>query len=278
MNEPRVFRHSPLQLVLVILVFGVLTVGMFATLLQGGLLLLIPFGIFFLIVLSISVFSVTSKAILSDTGITSQNLFGAKTLSWSEIHSVSGMGNAIKLHNLAGDITVTPSRNLPGYEEIVEEIGLKRPDLFSPQEHDEMTRNWLTRFIFPAIALLFMGAGVYLFIQQSEDGIIFLVFFFVIAAVFLLSAFMSPQSITIDGRSLQLKYAFSQRTVSADEIRSIAFLYYRTRNGKRYFIQLDLADGKRIKLSGINPSLPIVYLTLKNWHKQSGPNTSLGRF
>jgi hypothetical protein len=278
MNEPRVYRHSPILFVIIALAFGLLGVGIFATFPREGSFLLIPFGLIFLFLLAMSLFSATSRVILSDTGITSQNLFGAKTLSWSEIHSVSGMGNSIKLHNLAGDITVTPSRNLPGYEEIVEEIGLKRPDLFSPQEHDEMRRNWLTRFIFPAIALLFMGAGVYLFIQQSEDGIIFLVFFFVIAAVFLLSAFMSPQSITIDGRSLQLKYAFSQRTISADEVRSIGFLYYRTRNGKRYFIQLDLADGKRIKLSGINPSLPIVYLTLKNWHKQSGPNTSLGRF
>ena len=278
MNEPRVYRHSPLQFILLILVFGVLGIWIFASFQEGRLPLLIPFGLFFLLILSISLFSVTSRAILSDSEITSQNLLGAKTLSWGEIHSVSGTGNAIKLHNLAGDITVTPSRNLPGYEEIIEEIGQKRPDLFSPQEHDEMTRNWLTRFIFPAIALLFTGAGIYFFIQQSEDGIILLVFFFVIAVVFLLSAIMSPQSITINDRSLQLKYLFSQRTISADEIRSIAFLYYRTRNGKRYFIQLDLVDGKRIKLSGINPGLPIVYLTLKNWHKQSGPNTSLGRF
>lgn len=278
MNEPRVFRHSPFQLVLVALVFGVLGVGMLVSLIQGGFILLLPFGLFFLLILLISLFSVTSKAILSDSEITSQNLFGAKTLSWGEIHSVSGMGNGIKLHNLARDITVNPSRNLPGYEEIVEEIGAKRPDLFNPSETNEITRNWLTRFIFPAIALLFMGAGVFLFIQQSEDGIIFLVFFFVISAVFLLSAFMSPQSIAIDGRSLLLKYVFSQRTISADEIRSIALSYYRTRNGKRYFIQLNLANGKNIRISGMNPSLPIVYLTLKNWHKQSGPNTSLGRF
>src|SRR5687767_4963341 len=155
MNEPRVYRHSPILFVIIALAFGLLGVGIFATFPREGSFLLIPFGLIFLFLLAMSLFSATSRVILSDTGITSQNLFGAKTLSWSEIHSVSGMGNSIKLHNLAGDITVTPSRNLPGYEEIVEEIGLKRPDLFSPQEHDEMWRNWLTRFIFPAIALLF---------------------------------------------------------------------------------------------------------------------------
>jgi len=105
-----------------------------------------------------------------------------------------------------------------------------------------------------------------------------LVFFGVISAVFFFVAFGSPQSVVIEGRSLSLKYAFSERTLSADEIRSVSLLYYRTRNGRRYFIQLDLTDGKVIKLSGMNPSLPIAYLTLKNWLKKSGPNTSLGRF
>jgi len=278
MNEPRVYRHSPILFAIITLAFGLLGVGIFTTFTQDRFFLLVPFGLVFLILLGASLFSATSKVTLSDAEITSQNLLGTKTLAWSEIHSVSGMGYAIKLHNLARDITVSPSRYLPGYEEIIEEIGRKRPDLFNHQETDEITRNWFIRLIFPFIALTFMALGVFLFLRQSEDGIIFLVFFFVIAAVFLLSAFMSPQSIKIDGRSLLLKYAFSQRTLTAEEISAIQLLYFRTRNGRRYFIQLNLADGKNIRISGMNPSLPIVYLTLKNWHKQSGPNTSLGRF
>ena len=99
-----------------------------------------------------------------------------------------------------------------------------------------------------------------------------------ISGVFFFAAFASPQSIIVQGRSLLLKYAFNERTLTADEIRSVSLLYYRTRNGKRYFIQIDQTNGKVVKLSGINPSLPIVYLTLKNWHRKSGPNTSLGRF
>ena len=269
MNEPRVYRHSPILFVILTLAFGLLGVAIFTMFWQDGSFLLIPFGLIFLLILVISVFSATSKTILSDAEISSWNLLGTKTLLWSEIHSVSGMGTGIKLHNLASDITVAPSSNLPGYEEIVEEIGRRRPDLFNPQETDEITRNWFIRLIFPLIALIFMGLGVFLFLQQSEDGIIFLAFFFVIAAVFLLSAFAWPQSITIDGRSLLLKYVFNQRTLPADEIRSIQLLYHRTRNGKRYFIQLDLVNGKAIKVSGVNPSLPIVYLTLKQWHKKS---------
>jgi hypothetical protein len=279
MNEPRVYQHSPLWFILVLAVFSILGIGIFTTAMQGGLFLAIPLGIFFLIILLISVLSMTSKAALSDTEITSQNLLGRKTLMWNEIHSVSGTGMSIKLHNLAGDMTVSPSRTLPGYEEIIEEIGLKRPDLFSPQESTEFTRNWFSRFIFPLISLVFVGAGIYFLTQGArEDGLILFVFFGVISFVFFFAAFASPQSIAIEGRSLSLKYAFSQTALTADEIRSVALLFYRTRNGRRYFIQLDLTNGKVIKISGMNPSLPIVYLTLKNWHKKSGPNTSLGRF
>jgi len=279
MNEPRTYKKSPLQFIVMILIVGLILGLLLFTKSYGyDFYSLILSGIFFLTVSLISFYSITVRTIISDMEISTQSIFGTKSLNWGEIHSVSGMGNGIKLHNVGGDITVAPSPNLPGYEEIINEIGAKRADLFNPQEYDEIRRNWLTRSIFPAIALLFLGAGVFLFVERSEDGIIFLLFFFVIAAVFLLSAFASPQSITIEGRSLLFKYLFNQRTISADEIRSIALLYYRTRNGKRYFIQLDLVNDKRIKVSGMNPSLPIVYLTLKNWHKQSGPNTSLGRF
>jgi hypothetical protein len=278
MSEPRVYQHSPFWFILILAVFSVMGIGIFATAMQGGLFLAIPFGLFFLLVLLISIVSITSKATLSETGISTRNLFGTKTLAWTEIHSVSGWGVGIKLHNLDGDITVSPHQSLPGYEEIIEEIGLKRPDLFNPQGSVEFTRNWFIRFIFPLISLATLGAGIYFLTQDLSDGIILLIFFGVISAVFFYAAFASPQSIIVQGRSLLLKYAFNERTLTADEIRSVSLQYYRTRNGKRYFVQIDQTNGKIIKLSGINPSLPIMYLTLKNWHKRSGPNTSLGRF
>lgn len=40
--------------------------------------------------------------------------------------------------------------------------------------------------------------------------------------------------------------------------------FCRLEDGKIYFILLALANGKSIRISGPNPSLPIVYLTLKN--------------
>jgi len=50
--------------------------------------------------------------------------------------------------------------------------------------------------------------------------------------------------------------------------------YQQTRNGKMYFVKLNLIRQKFVRLSGLKPSLPIVYLTLKNWH---GKNSAMGR-
>jgi hypothetical protein len=70
-------------------------------------------------------------------------LLGSKTLRWTEIARVSGRGYGIKLHNFDEDVTVAPMYRLPGYEEVIEWIGRKRPDLFGAQEFSEMKRGYL---------------------------------------------------------------------------------------------------------------------------------------
>jgi len=96
----------------------------------------------------------------------------------------------------------------------------------------------------------------------------------IISIVVLGIAFSAPQSLTVDGKSLLIKYLFSQKNVQADEVQSVELKYQQTRNGKMYFVKLNLIRQKFVRLSGLKPSLPIVYLTLKNWH---GKNSAMGR-
>jgi hypothetical protein len=91
----------------------------------------------------------------------------------------------------------------------------------------------------------------------------------IIAAIFFGVAFSSPQSVTIDGRSLFIKYLFSEKTLPANEIASVGLSFTQTRNGKNYFVALNLMDKKIVRISGLNPSLPVVYLVLKNWHRKN---------
>ncbi|MBK9604009.1 MAG: hypothetical protein IPO36_19565 [Anaerolineales bacterium] len=274
MNEPRVYKHSPFQFVVLILMFGFILVAMFFNMDLGDGSMLIPVAILLLVVI-ISITSLTQKTIISEDEISSQSLLGTKTLRWSEINRVSGRGYSIKLHNLDGDITVVPSPNLPGYEEVVESIGNKRPDLFNPREYDELKSGSFPLLMGLIFTVLFVGifVGFGLLLYNSPDAapvmIAPLIIFLVIIAVFVGMMFFRPRSLVLDGRSMSIKYFLSEKTLLADEIQSVQFTFQRSRNGKIYFVLLHLVNRKSVRISGLNPSLPVVYLVLKNWHKQN---------
>ena len=274
MNEPRVYKHSPFQFVVLILMFGFILVAMFFNMDLGDGSMLIPVAILLLVVI-ISITSLTQKTIISEDEISSQSLLGTKTLRWSEINRVSGRGYSIKLHNLDGDITVVPSPNLPGYEEVVESIGNKRPDLFNPREYDELKSGsfpLLAGLIFTVLFVgMFVGFGLLLYNSPDVAPVMIapLIIFLVIIAVFVGMMFFRPRSLVLDGRSMSIKYFLSEKTLLADEIQSVQFTFQRSRNGKIYFVLLHLVNRKSVRISGLNPSLPVVYLVLKNWHKQN---------
>ncbi len=271
LNEPRTYRHPVIQFIFLISILGVFAFLAFMSF-DGDstFLAILPIGLITVILGIYLVIMMTSKTTVSDTKISSQNLLGTKTLGWSEIHSVSGSGYGIKLHNFDGDVTVAPSPQLPGYEEVIEFIGTKRPDLFAPQEYSEMTRNWVDG-ILSFVVILVLMVIVTISIFQTNEMWITAVFFTGITLVILVTVLSSPQSITIEGGSLVLKYPFNQRTLLSHEIESIHLAYQRFKNGKNYYVLLNLADRKSLRILSMGHGLPIVYLTLKNWHGKNIP-------
>lgn len=274
MNEPRVYKHSPFGFLVIILLFGGMLVFFFVSMAQDEPIFFIPILLLFGLIGFVSLLQFFMKITISDEEISSQTILGTKTLRWSEISRVSGRGYGIKLHNFDEDVTIAPSPQLPGYEEIVEWIGTKRPDLFNPLEYSEMKRGW--GFIFGLLVLGLVGVGIVgVFIMQglsSPDsavvlapllvfGVMVLVFFWMILSV--------PQSLTLEGNSLILKYLFNTKTLRADEIASVFFGYTRTRNGKQYYISLQLTNRRQVRVSGLGLSMPVAYHVLKNWHKRN---------
>lgn len=273
MNEPRVFKNSPAILVIIVLMFLVLMGGIVFSVGFEETTFLLPIAAFGLFIFGLIFVANAAKVVITDEEITAQNLFGSRTLRWSEIHRVSGRGYEIKLHNYDGDLTVHPSSGLPGYEQIVDLIGAKRPDLFSPQEYGEMRRGIMPFILMGLVILLILGAMVAFVIaalSSSDTPIVGLMPLAVFGFIVVFIGWMTlsiPQAVTLDGFSLNLKYLFSERAIRADEIKHIQFWYTQSRNGKHYFIALHLTNGKQVRLSGLGISLPIAYLVLKNWHQ-----------
>lgn len=266
LSEPRTYRYSIIRLVLLIVLL--LMLGIVPFMILGGdmfLYQLITFA-FLLPIMLLSIYSLTRSTTISNESISTRSLFGERTLGWNEIESVSGRGNGIKLHNRDGDVTVAPSPHLPGYPEVIELIGAKRPDLFSPANYRVMSRNWLSSLLFLAVGALFIGVGIYLYLT-SDDTMMSLLsvgFFGLIVLVFI---FTSVISLTLDGPQLTIRYLLTRNVLNVAEVRSIGLGVMQTRSGKSYSIILVAAPNRMFKLSELGPSLPIVYLVLKNWAK-----------
>jgi len=272
-NEPRTYRHPVFQIVILFVVFGTLAIGLFTSWDKTDFISVLPISAFFVIVFLFSLYSLTVKTTISDTEISTQSLLGTRTLNWSEINSVSGWGNAIKLHNMDGDLTVAPSSQLAGYQEVVEFIGSKRPDLFAPQDYSEMSRNWYGYILLGIIALFVIGTGLFLLTQAGSTGVIIFVFFLILALFIAYVTFSMPKSLNLEGDTLFIKYFFSEKSVRAHEVASINLNYRQTRNGKNYFVGIDLTNKRYTRISGIGPNLPVVFLVLRNWHKK---HTTIG--
>jgi hypothetical protein len=264
--EPRTYRYSTLRLVLLIVLLVLLGIAPFMIL--GGINVLYALFSFVFIglIMLISIFSLTRSTTISNDGISTRSLLGERSLNWNEIDSVSGRGNAIKLHNRDRDVTVAPSPQLPGYPEVIEIIGAKRPDLFSPATYGEMSRNWLNSLLFLVIGMIIIGIGVFLYFDSSEtETMMPIIFLAAVSLGFIASILMSVLSLKLDGSVLTIRYLLTQTTLKSDEVRSVGLDVTQTRNGKNYNVLMLTNRNRTIRFSGIGPSLPIVYLVLKNW-------------
>lgn len=275
MNEPRVYKNSSATFIVIVLFFLILVGFVSFGLNSNSILDMTPFIIIALVIFTAIFVVNSSRVVISEDEITVRNLLGSKTLRWTEIGRAYGRGYGIKLRSRDEDVTLAPSSQLSGYEEIVETIGRKRPDLFSPREYGEMRRG-LSSYLGALLLVLFLAgitAGFLIEFNFTPEALAFFGVFAFIILVLLSTFLASPQSVILDGRTLQLKYLMSEKTLSADDITSVQLAFTRTRNGKQYYIVLYLSNRKNVRISGLGVSLPVAYLVLKNWQKENSQST-----
>lgn len=218
MNEPRIYRHPPVQYVLLLLAMLMLGGGLFFMITLGedpwGAIFV---GIMFLFILVYGIFAIGGSVIITDAEITTKNILGEKALAWSEIRQVGG-GSGLKLKNMDGNMTVSIPSELPGFEEIVEIVGAKRPDLFAAHEFAEIDSGM--RFFLPLGLLGILAGGalvvlVYLFRDFTDVPAAFLMPMIILAVLglFILgTALSTPRAITLDGHTLSIKYLWREKT------------------------------------------------------------------
>jgi hypothetical protein len=262
-NE-QTFRHSFGKLALMSL--GVLFLGYAAFAIgERDYFLMAVAGLAFIIVL----FYATSSVRISDEGITTSRLLGSKSLRWSEVASVSTRGPALRLHNRDGDLTLSIDSQLDGYKEILDIVFSRRPDLLDSSENNVMSRNWLNDLLFLGFGLFILAIAIFLFFMFDESDKLLSVIFLALGVYVIVGWFLSPKSLTLESKNLVMGYLFKEVSHSVDDINSISLEKRRTRNGYIYFVQINLASGKKIKLPAFKQGAPLTYQILKKWHQKA---------
>ena len=97
--------------------------------------------------------------------------------------------------------------------------------------------------------------------------------FILIGGYILYGLFTMPTAVHLSGDSLRLEYLRGSRTVTAAEIRKVyptTDSSYRGSAGARAVIEL--ANGKKIELSGYRDGTPMVVNVLRNWLEKYPPS------
>ncbi len=272
MNLPRENKNSVFYALLVIIVVGASIFGLlFAIGLDKTGFIMLPLAVVFAIFSMGLLYLSASKTVVSEDEVTSKTMFSQKTLKWSEVARVSGSGHAIKLHNSDGDVTIPISPRLVGYQEIVEWLGAKRPDLFNQQEYSRVRVNLLSILmqLLGGLSLIIFGVLPFILGDYSSRVIISFIVIILMGFYIIGAALLAPWSISIQGKTIEIGYLFSRKTLTVHDVSSVYLGYSQTRRGRRnYYVQISKREGRAVRFSSLKPSMPIAYLVFKNWHTQ----------
>ncbi|MBK6645870.1 MAG: PH domain-containing protein [Anaerolineales bacterium] len=273
MKEPRVYKSSPMVFVVLLVSFALLFGGIIFGVGLEGISFTLPMVAIIMLLLVLAFVAQFAKVTVSDEEISIQNLFGVKSLRWAEVDRVSGRGYALKLHDRDEGVKMSINPQLPGYEEIVEFAGVRRPDLFSPNQYSDMKRGVTVYVLIFLFVTLILGISLfYVYVTMDSPNTspveyLPLLVFVLITIAFGSMVFSVPRALTLDGNTMGLKYILGERTIRADEIAIVQFRFTQSRNGRHYFVNLSLHNRKNIQLKALGVGLPIAYLVLKNWHR-----------
>jgi len=267
-SNEQVFRHSFRKIYLVFsILFGI-----------GSMLMVNSETIYFFLVflgllIPASIYYLNIIVRTSDMEITSRNWLGSKSLRWNEIARVSMRGQNIRLHNSSDDVTLFIDSQMDRYAEILDILFKKRPDLIDTDENQSMSRGIFTSIVIIGFGLLIIALSIPFF---TDEEVWFLGPLFIGLGLWIIVAFiLSPKSVVLENGTLRILYLFREISYPAEEIQGFSLEKTRTRNGYVYFVQVNLINGKPIKLSTTKPGNVITYQTLKRWHEKAKSNRSI---
>jgi hypothetical protein len=207
-----------------------------------------------------------------DDGITARSWYGReRMLYWEEMDSIqgTGLGDGIRIKNRSGKTLLALDPWIGKYDEFVEALRLHKSELFDRDSLEISGRNLEGLKRSPALVPfgMILSFGLILFgIAGVLAGGWPMAIFILAGGYVLYGLFRMPTAVHISGDSLRLEYLRGSRTVKAAEIRKIYpttdHSYHGSASARAV---IELANGKKIELSGYRDGTPMVVNVLRNW-------------
>ena len=212
-----------------------------------------------------------TNVIVSESGLTTKTLLGAKSLRWSEISHFSARGSSTRLHRLNESEVLTIGSRLDGYAEIFELLHQKRLDLFDIEKYKSFTHNMLNATVQLAIGIFLVFLGLLGYFAGIQALISTLIFGFIFSLAGFRNWYSSPRTLTLDGQSLEFGYLNKTISLPIADIAEINLGgQQQIKSVQVNSVLLLLNNRNFLNLSGYDQSPIVMYYVLKRWHQRNG--------
>ncbi len=200
---------------------------------------------------------------ITEHGIGSYRFGHENSLRWDEIGEIKSKGieGDLTLISHTGDKKIKVSAQVAGFEEILDRLREKRPDLCRQRVfHGGVGLQIL--LVLMGLLLIAVGLNG---LREGHWPSLILVVFGCAPIVFI---FDLVRLLDFQGNELKIKKAFRERKIPGLEIKEIWLREISTNESISYAVLVELKKGKPIPLGNFREGAPILYNSLKLWLKE----------
>ncbi len=272
LSPSREFKYPALLKVVLLVVIPIFIIAILLSSEGDFILGLVLAGIFVALLLYVF-FKMTGTIRVEPDGLSlTRPLRGEVRLPWQEIASVSSnwTDTDVRIKDAMGERKISFSLMLNGFQQLVDEVYRRRPDLFAVtpgQEFGVGGMYWLQVAFFSFLGLLFVYIG--LFSNEAESSWMSLIFLGVLALILVGYIFFRPFKIAFEHDRMRIRSVFGTREIMRNAVLDTRLTVTGGRN-RTLLVRVDYHDpaagkDKHINLTGFSGGSPHLYGAIRSW-------------
>lgn len=205
---------------------------------------------------------------VTDSEISTFRIGQKKSIRWDEIGEAKSkaLENDLLLISVDAEKKIKISSQVVGYDEIIDQLRKKRPDLWKNELIRIFHQNASSSIFLALLALFLVAIGVKGIIQNESiiSSLALLAFGFAIVAVISQVIWL----VEIRNDELGLKTMWREQKIKRSAIKNVWLSGQDTGYlAVTHFVIIELIDNKPIRLGNFREGIPVLYNSLKSWHE-----------